>query len=1129
MQDSMPSFDDLASAPDATLITGAVGCGKTEAAIDAILDTRLFRPFSTIWVVLATGQQIHSFRDRLLTRSDDAVQFGVEFFDFDRLYARLLDLAGDPQRHVDDTARFQILRAVIADLAARGALELYGPIAHTPGFIGLVAGLLHELKQGLADPEQVRDVAAGRGPKDRDLALIYAGYQAFLQARRLVDRHGAGWLALEYLEADPPLRPAVDLLVVDGFDQFNQVHVRVLTALARQVKQAVLTLTDVQPEPGRRFRRFEQTRARLLAVPDHPWRVATLEGACERVDPALDRLVTDLFAATARPVEGSAAVALIEAPDIGREVGAVLRRVKRLLLAGAPPESCAVLARRLDRYAGPLRETARAYGIPLVVREGIRLADSPVVAALLALVDLARLDFPRRELVDALRSPYFDPPDLTPDQIALLERISMDRQVVRGRAAWLDAIRAAVAPVFNEDGDSVVEGRDPAAMAALHDALGRFFARITPPEAGSIPDVVAWLADLVGPDPAAADEDVAAGAEPDGVDEPPVVVAAGGLNVLGCIRAGGDPDRVVRDVMAMKTLWRVLGQLRAAADLLAGQGDPAAVAWPVFRAELELAIERTTVVPPGGLSRYGRVLVTDVLEARGLPHEHVFVLGLAEGEFPAPESEDALYQDSERLQLEAAGIAMQTVAERSDDMSLFYQAVGLARESLTLSRYTVDDKGAPVPPSPYWSAVQAVLAVPPEAVERVPVGATPTLSEVATLDEAAVALAAALSGEHADDTGLALAVHNALLARDEWAHVWRGVLRGRAIEARREDAARPFDRFAGVLADPALVAVAADLLGPGRVWSASQFTEYGVCPFRFFAKRLLRLEPWQDPVEGLDVLQRGLVNHAILEETYRRAAGHGLAMAPDHREAALDILERVAAAVFDEAPERFGFRPSPMWPQECADMLRRLRWLVEHDFSDDRSPFRPLGRNEKRPVAAAVGGGERVPFWQEAAYGFHDQPPVTIDGPAGPVHARGKIDRMDRIGDQVVVIDYKSGSTKHPASDMAAGRDFQMMLYLLAADDLLRRAGEPYTVAGGLFWHLTNRAVSGEVLAEDLAVEEARHHLHANVLAARGGYFAVQPRKLEGGRCVSYCEFGALCRMTRANTRKPGSAAGLTP
>ena len=464
---------------------------------------------------------------------------------------------------------------------------------------------------------------------------------------------------------------------------------------------------------------------------------------------------------------------------------------------------------------------------------------------------------------------------------------------------------------------------------------------------------------------------------------------------------------------------------------------------------------------------------------------------------------------------------MLTAIERTDDMSLFYQAIGLARQTLTLTRFTVDDRGAPCPPSPYWRAVRSAIHVPDEQIERIGVGASVPLGDAATLSEAAIAIAAALSREpgHAFDPA---SVHNALLDHAEWSSRWLNVLRGRALESRRENPAHPFDQHMGLLTTPDLIRVAALRLGPERVWSASQFNEYGVCPFRFFARRLLTLEELEDPAEGLDQLQLGSINHAILEHAYTTISDEGLAIIPENTERALELLDVAAEDVFATAPRVYGFRPSPVWDHEQIEMLRRLRGLVTLDFSADHSdsPFRPVTSRQNRPVARVIHESTRVPFWQEAAFGLNDQPPFELDGPAGALKIRGVIDRMDRAGDRLVVIDYKSGTTPHPVKDMSAGRDFQMLVYLLAARDLVARDDPALDVIGGLFWHIRNQKVSGEVLITASELDEALARLHDNVLAARQGWFAVQPNQTRGGQCSATCEFRALCRLNRAHHSK---------
>jgi ATP-dependent helicase/DNAse subunit B len=119
-----------------------------------------------------------------------------------------------------------------------------------------------------------------------------------------------------------------------------------------------------------------------------------------------------------------------------------------------------------------------------------------------------------------------------------------------------------------------------------------------------------------------------------------------------------------------------------------------------------------------------------------------------------------------------------------------------------------------------------------------------------------------------------------------------------------------------------------------------------------------------------------------------------------------------------------------------------------------------------------------------------------------------------------VIVDYKSGAAPHPVEDMRAGRDFQMMIYLLAAEAELAAIAPGVRVAGGLFWHTGNQKISGEVTGDDAALDDARGHLHAHVLAARDGLFLVRPRKGDLSPCGP-CDFRRICRVSRASLRKP--------
>jgi ATP-dependent helicase/DNAse subunit B len=120
---------------------------------------------------------------------------------------------------------------------------------------------------------------------------------------------------------------------------------------------------------------------------------------------------------------------------------------------------------------------------------------------------------------------------------------------------------------------------------------------------------------------------------------------------------------------------------------------------------------------------------------------------------------------------------------------------------------------------------------------------------------------------------------------------------------------------------------------------------------------------------------------------------------------------------------------------------------------------------------------------------------------------------MASVGDSLIVIDYKSGTVTPRTSDMEDGRNFQMMLYLLAAQQIMQRENPDLNVVAGMFWSIRTLKSGGEIMANADEIETARQKLHTYIQAGREGRFEVEPRKLEDGKCFKYCEFGKFCRV----------------
>ncbi len=1089
----------------ADLLLAPVGAGKTEHILKLLIDLKVSPAgvFAPVWVLLPGSRQEDDFRQRLIDHAAGRpIFFNITFFSFYTLYAHLLDIAGIPQREVDNTVRLRLLRYILDDLKRGQQLQVFDQIADKPGFVRIVADFIYELKQNVVKPEDFSAAAERGSPKDRDLARIYSAYQKILLDKDLVDREGEGWLALTEVESKPRLGSNIALLIADGFDQFNPLQAQLLSLLATRAQRTLVTLPIVpgrETTVGRRFRESIQ-RLQGSGVFNVKWMDAVSN---ERRHSALRHLSEHSFHLGAAACESGGCLTLIEAPDPAQEVSAVMRQVKRLLLTGCQPDDILVAVRDWERYGAHLASNARVYGLPVALHYGEKLVNNPTIIALLNLLDVAANDFRRRDLIDVLRSPYFAVEGLSSEWVDKLERVSRAHLIIGGRNFWLESLDLAAVETQDDEGERQEALLTLAEADYLKHKLIHFFEAITPVEQGRTSDYIDWLETLIGSDREA---------EADEQSNQNVY----SLHMIHQIRATAEDEAIeARDLLAMREFKNLLRGLYTAQNLFMALGlrQDAPTRWIDFISDLQAALGAASIKQ--GVNRAGQVLVTTVADARGLPHKHVFIPGLSEGIFPAPIPEDPLYLDSERQALTAKGIPLETQAERAADEGLFYELINLGRETLTLSRPTMQN-GVFWPESHLWRAVRVLFSDSETIIgeNEIRLGRVVAPEQVASVGEASLVVAQGMSQSILKPDVIGL--YNWLVTAQPvyWGHIRKA----RQIELGRM-LNRRFDAYSGVLASAFSRGHAAEALGAGHVWSASQFNDYGQCGFRFFAKRLLKLEKIEEPEAGMNAAQLGTLNHKILEDTYRRLHDDGATITPDYLEQAVTTLRMVATDVLADAPRHFGFRASGLWEQEKTTLLRKLETIVRLDFSEDS------------PINQKFTSVPRRPYLLETPFDAGSDQPVLlpINSEIGGIRVTGYIDRIDRQGDRVILIDYKTGSKTIPTKEMQRGRNFQMMLYLRVGENLLANIDEPdapKTIGGGLFWHLRNGKVSGAIQMDkpedQEALDEALNHLSQHIARGREGDFAAQPNKIGGGACSHYCEFNQFCRVSIMRRSRQG-------
>jgi ATP-dependent helicase/DNAse subunit B len=1060
------------------LYLAPAAAGKTAFVLDRVREVAQ-RLQAVPRVVLPGHLQVRAWRRRL---AEAGGAIGVRLLTFDRLYAECLNAAGEAYTELSEPVQYRLIRAVVDSLP----LVHYAPLVERPGFIHVVQELLGELKAARILPDDMARAVAALGDEARlrELARIYAAYQAQLQAQGWADRAGLAWLAVEALEGRAP-EVARDwpLLVVDGFDNFTQVQLALLEVLAGRVGELIITLTGAPHDGGPRpvHRRFDKTRQNLeaaLRVTAEPLPASTVHPA-----PALAYLEANLFRSDAAQVDGTHSVELIEAPDRAAEVRAALRWLKaRLVADGMRPGEVALLARSMPAYRPFMLQTAAEFGLPVRLVDGLPLRANPAVAALL---DLLRLmlpragndpqpALPRRLVIEAWRSPYFDwraslwspgssetaaPGEgsesgaITPEDAEALDAVARWGRVMGGRSQWeevLDSL-AALSAESPEDEERGVPAGLPvgAAARALRDKFRRFLQQLAPP-AGERPmrDWVGWLEARIGDDPAPGSSRFAPPREP------------GGLRVVARARAAAEAI-AERDVAALQALKDILRGLVWAEEALGASP----VDFSRFFDELAGAVEAGSCQPPIHAGRE-EVLVADVVQARGLSLRAVAVLGLAEGEFPASLGEDPFLRDADRARLrERFNLPLEPSTE-SAEVEFFYETVTRPRERLLLTRPRLADNGAPWQASPFWEEVRRLVWVRPEALTS---DSLPTPDRAASWPELVECLAA----------------HPHYVAVQDWARRAEPVRMAaldaavRLFQARRDGAASSFDGDLSHIAGDF-----AQRFGPEHRWSGSRLEAYRTCPFSFFIGSALRLEPKAEPSEGLDARQLGSIYHRILERVYLSVAD------PGDLAQLLAALPEAAGVVLDEAPQREGFRETAWWAQTRAEIVEVVR-----------SSLQALGEIQ----------GEFIPYQYEVPFGLEGRPPLSVSDGPDRFLLRGYIDRVDRTPDgRLRIIDYKTGGpSAYGKNALTEGKKLQLPLYALAARDALG-LGEP---AEGFYWHIGRAEPSGLSLRNFEGGPEGAMHVAAEkaweaVRGARAGHFA--PRAPEGG-CPSYCPAAGFC------------------
>jgi ATP-dependent helicase/DNAse subunit B len=354
---------------------------------------------------------------------------------FDDVFRRLAERSPDSRRRLGRAEQALLVRRVVAGAELNG----FARSAAHAGFVDSLQQALDELESGLLAPDAI----------EGQLGVLYAGYRDELERLGRWDRGLLRSHAVERLRTDLAAWQGQPVFAY-GFEDLTGAEWALLEALAARAEVTV----SLPYEPGRpAFAALRRTAEDLAGLASSPVEELPPRYA-EVAPPALAHLERALFAdepGSPPPIDG--AVRFFEGAGSRGTLELVAEEVLALARAGMPPERIGLVVPGYERTRGAVETVLGSFGIPYAVDGEVRLTQTPLGHALVALLRFAWVGGTRGDLFGYLRSPFSG-----------LERRSVD--FVEGRLRG----RAVQAPErVVEEAERLRDGPLPA-LAELREA-----------------------------------------------------------------------------------------------------------------------------------------------------------------------------------------------------------------------------------------------------------------------------------------------------------------------------------------------------------------------------------------------------------------------------------------------------------------------------------------------------------------------------------------------------------------------------------------------------------------------------------------------------------------------------------
>jgi len=419
----------------------------------------------------------------------------------------------------------------------------------------------------------------------------------------------------------------------------------------------------------------------------------------------------------------------------------------------------------------------------------------------------------------------------------------------------------------------------------------------------------------------------------------------------------------------------------------------------------------------------------------GTNYPYVFVLGCTEGILPQAIADDPILDFHSRQKLSQLGLNISTAVDLALRETFdFYNLLAVPTQYISFSYAELIDR-QPGIPSPYL----ARLGLKPSPLANLPIASIEQVRQ------------------------LYLRQPNLWKSDSSW--LMPEIAHALQVESNREKAIAPdqYDGVIGIGIDPQT-----------KIFSASQLTQLGQCPFKWFSRRLLKLQELPEAELDLGAAMRGNLYHRCLELSLANIQTAGdLAQ----------FNQAQLAQAFATAEQELKLTELPGWELQRQEHLHLL--LLNLATAEFLPPDREVIATETK-----------------FAMQWHG------------LQIQGQVDRIDRAATGLTIIDYKtSGVTPSGVKDATgkANLDIQLAVY----QDAIAQQYPDTVIDKAAYYSLTKQKTISRPQKDP--AELAAFAQQVNNHLTQGNY-PVAP-DIERKACV-YCDYDLVCRQGDRLSRK---------